>query len=1054
MKVKKIEIGIDKINKIYHLADIHIRNLKRHKEYKIVFERTVEAIKSTYQPGDIIFLGGDIVHAKTDMTPELVQSVQEFFKMFADIAPTLLITGNHDCNLNNKSRLDALTPIVNALNHPNLYYLKDSGVYHIADKHFVVMSVFDKPNDFIKADEFKAKYKIALHHGAVDTAVTDIGFRLVNDHVNIETFKGYDLVLLGDIHKPAQYLNEEKTIAYSGSTIQQGYAEALYHGMLVWNTDTKTSEFVVIPNDICYYTLEVTDGKFAPIPKELEDKTIRLRIKSLNTEAADLKKIVADVKTKFTIEEYTVQKVNDFRTNKTRVDKINIGDVRDVEYQNELISKYLENKFALEDAMLDGVRHVNRTVNSNLPKLDYNRNVSWIPKRFEYSNMFSYGVDNVIDFSNMQGVYGIFAPNASGKSTLLDAITYCIFDKCGRTSNASSVLNNKASSFTCKFNFELDGKNFFIEKKGVKGRGNHVRVDINFYTLDELGNEESLNGKERSETNKNIRNILGTYEDFVLTALSVQNNNSGFIDMAQKDRKDLLASFLDINVFEQLYNVANEDIKEVATLVKEYQRQDFGTKLANAINDIKILSLEHKNYNLDKIELEDKIQKLSENILDLTSKLIPIDNSITDITSLEETKRKATELILNYNKHIELYSGSLSTVNESIATLSTQLSGYNITDIQGKINELTSLKEEEKLLYGKVQQLKTEVQHKLEKMSKLDSLKYDENCEFCMNNVFVKDAISTKTSIESDKLSAANLVEQLNVLKNKIAGYAVYNEQKEAYQEKQKELQNLKTKKAEIEASIHKTESNLHVAKSKLDETERKIEEYHKIETSIKYNKTLNDEISSLTTTLNQLKDDLSDLTNEIVKCHSNILLAEKIKSDSEESIAKLQDYERQYKFYQYYLEAVNRDGVPYDLITTAVPFIEQEINNILTQLVDFSLMLEMDGKNIICYIVYDTDNYWPIELTSGMEKFISSLAIRTALINVSSLPRPNFLAIDEGLGNLDSDVLIEFGNLLNYLETQFTFIIMISHIEASRDMAKTLIEISKINGFSHVNFQ
>jgi len=206
--MKKIEIGLNKIDKIYHIADIHIRNLKRHQEYKTVFERTAEAVKKTLGPNDIIFLGGDIVHAKTDMTPELIQSVQEFFKMFADIAPTILITGNHDCNLNNVSRLDALTPIVNALNHPNLHYLKESGVYHISDKHFVVMSVFDKPKDFIKANSFEGDYKIALHHGAVNNAMTDIGFRLQNDHVDIITFEGYNLTLLGDIHKPNQTLQE------------------------------------------------------------------------------------------------------------------------------------------------------------------------------------------------------------------------------------------------------------------------------------------------------------------------------------------------------------------------------------------------------------------------------------------------------------------------------------------------------------------------------------------------------------------------------------------------------------------------------------------------------------------------------------------------------------------------------------------------------------------------------------------------------------------------------------------------------------------------------
>ena len=76
--MNKIEIGIDRIEKIYHVADIHIRNLKRHQEYKTVFERTVEAIKKTVGPNDIIFLGGDIVHAKTDMTPELILVSYQF----------------------------------------------------------------------------------------------------------------------------------------------------------------------------------------------------------------------------------------------------------------------------------------------------------------------------------------------------------------------------------------------------------------------------------------------------------------------------------------------------------------------------------------------------------------------------------------------------------------------------------------------------------------------------------------------------------------------------------------------------------------------------------------------------------------------------------------------------------------------------------------------------------------------------------------------------------------------------------------------------------------
>ena len=50
---------------------------------------------------------------------------------------------------------------------------------------------------------------------------------------------------------------------------------------------------------------------------------------------------------------YTIQKVNDFSSNKDRINKVNVIDVRDVEQQNNLICKYLDNKYALDDEILD-----------------------------------------------------------------------------------------------------------------------------------------------------------------------------------------------------------------------------------------------------------------------------------------------------------------------------------------------------------------------------------------------------------------------------------------------------------------------------------------------------------------------------------------------------------------------------------------------------------------------------------------------------------------------------------------------------------------------------
>ena len=112
-----------------------------------------------------------------------------------------------------------------------------------------------------------------------------------------------------------------------------------------------------------------------------------------------------------------------------------------------------------------------------------------------------------------------------------------------------------------------------------------------------------------------------------------------------------------------------------------------------------------------------------------------------------------------------------------------------------------------------------------------------------------------------------------------------------------------------------------------------------------------------------------------------------------------------------------------------------------------------MDGKNINTHLVYDNDNLWPLELSSGMERFISSLAIRVGLINVSNLPRSNFLAIDEGWGTMDSDNLNSVYQLFQYLKSQFQFTLIVSHIDTMRDAVDSLVEITKYKNYSSIKY-
>ena len=114
--------------KIIHIADIHWRGLSRHDEYTESFEDFFSKCRSL-KP-DIIYVGGDIVHSKTQgISPELIDRLSWWFTSLAEICPVHVILGNHDGLILNKHRQDAISPIISALNNPNIFLYKDSGVY-------------------------------------------------------------------------------------------------------------------------------------------------------------------------------------------------------------------------------------------------------------------------------------------------------------------------------------------------------------------------------------------------------------------------------------------------------------------------------------------------------------------------------------------------------------------------------------------------------------------------------------------------------------------------------------------------------------------------------------------------------------------------------------------------------------------------------------------------------------------------------------------------------------------------------------------------------------
>ena len=355
------------VNKVYHLADLHIRNLQRHKEYREVFKKFLKQVEDDKIEDSIIYLAGDIAHAKTEMSPELIQEISWFLTECSKLRETFLITGNHDCNLNNTHRLDVLTPIIDNLNNPRVHYLRDTGVYKHHNLTFVVYSILDKKENWPLGKDVEGENTICLFHGPVNKAQTDIGYVVSSNSFTVDMFDGFDMVMMGDIHKRQTFGEGYEHIAYAGSMIQQNHGEMLEnHGYLLWDIPTRTFTEHHIHNDFGFLTIDVVNGV---IPQWVHDeidtklpKNPRLRLRFTNTEASDMKLRIAELKQLFNVAEVTVTRTDTIGQLKRNsgLNKNIVGNVKDETFQNQLIRDYLERQFLLEDSDLDKITTINK----------------------------------------------------------------------------------------------------------------------------------------------------------------------------------------------------------------------------------------------------------------------------------------------------------------------------------------------------------------------------------------------------------------------------------------------------------------------------------------------------------------------------------------------------------------------------------------------------------------------------------------------------------------------------------------------------------------------
>jgi exonuclease SbcC len=1044
------------MTKIAHLADTHILNTKRHDEFKEVFSKIYDILRQ--EQVDYIVHCGDIAHTKTQISPEFVEMASDFFKNLSEIAPTYVILGNHDTNLKNDTRQDAITPIIKALNLTSLHLFKYSQEYELnKDINLNILSRLDEEN--WKKPTNPNKINIALYHGAISGVQTDGGYTLENGEHNINALEGHDFAFLGDIHKSNQAVDAEGRVRYPGSTVQGNFGELDDKGFLIWNIESKdifTCKHYSISNPRPYVTIELDDEGILPEVTLKEGSRVRiLANKSVSLEKS--KKAVDIIKNKFNPESVTyVSKAKNGKIDQNSVSDIVSGNqnLRDLKVQEGLIRDFLKD-YKTEEDIIQKVLELNKRYTSSIEETDdIYRNIKWKLKSLEWDNLFNYGEGNKINFENLNGIVGIFGKNYSGKSSVVDSILYSIYNTTSKNNRKNlNVINQTKDKAFGKVEIDINGETYIIDRssekytKKLKGvETTEAKTEVEF-----TSDAGSLNGLARNDTDKLIRKYFGTVDDFFLTSMASQFGYLSFISEGSTNRKQILAKFLDLETFEKKFKLAKEDSAEIKALLKRLEANNNYDEL------IKNTELQAEKANLDakqktnllseyiskSADLAKNLQELTELLKNIPSDIINLELTVQALNKLKLAIDNSTAENLNFDLENKKLEAIIVKADELLAAIDSKQLTQDDNDLEELNKKIIPLEKEISSLSAQLKSAK----HKLEL---LDSVPCGDTFPTCK---FIKDAFEYKeiypklgSELNEKSVELSELNEKYDALDQKVSD--LLNKKNKITQKKLESEKQLSSNQIKIERN------NLNIEKTskQIAEYEEKIKIYEENKEAIENYIELQEKKKNLEQQIKGASQNIENIRHEMnianVSYGSYLKEVETLKQQKTE----LEKLRNEYAAYDLYQKCMHANGISYEIIKQKLPEINSEISKILNNIVNFNVFLENDDDKLDIMIKHPSYDARPLEMGSGAEKTLASTAIRLALINVTSLPVSDIFILDEPGTALDQENLDGFVRILELIKSYFKTVILISHLDYLKDCVDLQITIDKKEGYAYIN--
>jgi DNA repair exonuclease SbcCD ATPase subunit/DNA repair exonuclease SbcCD nuclease subunit len=1038
--------------RLAHLSDTHILLTKRHDEYREVFSKIYD--KCRKEKVDYIVHTGDLFHSKLQLTPECVSLAVEFLKSLADIAPLYMIPGNHDCNLRNGRRLNSISPIVDAIDHKNVHFLKDSGLVELPDVVFNALSMLDRSN-WVKPT-FSDKPVIALYHGSIRGVMTDTGYVIEHGEDSVDIFEGHDYALLGDIHLTDQKVDEEGRCRYAGSTIQQNFGETDDKGFLIWDIKNKNEfsvESVKIPCPKPFASIRLwNDGSLAQEVNLPKGSRIRL-ISDFNLPIDKVKNAIDAVKVKYKPESVTY--VNKSIASKENMEEItNLSkalNLRDLSVQEEMIREFLKD-YNPDTETLETIYDMNKKYSTQIEQgEEIARNVSWGIKSFEWDNLFNYGEGNKVDFSKLNGIVGVLGKNGEGKTSFLDSLLYTMYNTTSKNNRKNlNIINQNRDRCRGKIVLDIDGNEYVIERnstkytKKTKGvETTEAKTDVEF-TAEA---QELLTGLDRSDTDKIIRRYLGSVDDFLLTGMASQLDSLAFINEGSTNRKTILAKFLDLDIFESKFKLAKSDASEIKTLLKKLDGTDFDAEIQATKDSIKsaevAIAIAKGKYN----EVVESLRMKRDDLLEVQSTIKSIRINAPDISSVIEEFNKLDTLKKSLEKWIEDGKQKIKSLKEKREELSSPEDISNLLEQKNKLDALTKTLSQLESEYKLNERSYSDISKRVGLLNEVPCGPEFSSCKF------IKDAYLAKSELGSVETQKVTLGVKRDGIQKELEPLLALDLEKKIsrWNSTQALLQKIALEEKSTQLTVEKHKVRLAEVRQQHLSLQEKIQECEK-------NKELYNNLDALTEKEGGLKVEINDLEMNLNSFSNQTTTLYKESGYQTSKLETLQDQKldmlekrKQFAAYDLYLKCMHPNGISYQVIKNKLPIINSEINKILTNIVDFQVFLTNDDDKLDIMIKHPKYDPRPLEMGSGSEKSLASIAIRLAMLTVSSLPCGNIFIMDEPGTSLDADNLAGFIRILDIIKGYFKVVFLISHLDILKDAVDMQINIEKHENYARI---